>query len=204
MKMLAVAAAPGVASFELTVVVTFVSWAKAVPVAVTLTLKEHVAPAASVAPARLMALLPAVAVMVPPSQVPTNPLGVATTNPVGSTSRNASPVRVTALLGLLRTKAKLVVLPAPMLTSPKVLLRFGGLETISVAVAVFPVPKLEATVTLLTLIPSVTPATLTVIAQVAPAAIDPPLKLTLPTVATATPPHVLVKLLGDAVTTPAG
>ena len=52
---------------------------------------SQLALAASVALARLMLLEPATAVIVPPSHEPVNPLGVATTRPVGNVSVNPTP-----------------------------------------------------------------------------------------------------------------
>jgi len=67
-----------------------------IPAAVPVTFTENVQNplAARLAPARLMVLDPAVAVIVPPPQLPVSPLGVATCSPEGSVSLNAIPVRV--------------------------------------------------------------------------------------------------------------
>jgi hypothetical protein len=65
---------------------------------VTLTEKVHDALAASVAPVRLITLVPAVAVIVPPPQVPVRPLGVEITSPAGSVSLNPTPVSVVVVL----------------------------------------------------------------------------------------------------------
>src|SRR6516165_10718293 len=64
------------------------------PATVPVTLIENVqdAPAASVAPVRLVLLLPAVALMAPPPHAPVRPLGAATTSPSGNVSENATPV----------------------------------------------------------------------------------------------------------------
>ena len=61
--------------------------------AVTSTEKVQDAPAASVAPDRLMVLVPCVAVIVPPPHEPARPLGVEMISPDGSTSVNAMAVR---------------------------------------------------------------------------------------------------------------
>src|SRR5437899_1730407 len=66
----------------------------------TFTLKVHDALAANVAPARLTLPEPAVAVMVPPPQLPVRPFGVATTRPAGRLSVNATPVSATVVFGL--------------------------------------------------------------------------------------------------------
>src|SRR5262245_25034384 len=77
-------------------------------VPVTSTLKVQEAPAASVAPARLTLDEPAVAVIVPPPQLPTRPFGVATTRPAGRLSVNATPVKATVVLGLVTSKVSVV------------------------------------------------------------------------------------------------
>jgi hypothetical protein len=88
---LAVAGAPGGASFEVNVLVVLVCTPMATPV--TFTEKVHEAPAASVPPDRLMLFDPAVAVIVPAPHEPFRPFGVDTISPDGSVSVNASPVR---------------------------------------------------------------------------------------------------------------
>ena len=81
---------PGPPSFEVTALVVLFFTPALVPV--TFTLKEHIAPPASVAADRLMLPLPAVAVIVPPPQEPVSPFGVATTSPLGKASLNPTPV----------------------------------------------------------------------------------------------------------------
>jgi hypothetical protein len=66
-------------------------------VPVTLTLNVQDALDASDAPARVTVLDPAVAVIVPPPQLPVSPLGVETTRPAGSVSVTPTPVNVDAL-----------------------------------------------------------------------------------------------------------
>jgi hypothetical protein len=67
-------------------------------VPVTLTEKLHEVPAARAAPDRVTVLpLP---VMLPPPQVPVRPLGVDTTNPAGSGSVNATPLKADVVLVL--------------------------------------------------------------------------------------------------------
>src|SRR5579862_4262641 len=101
MKMVAGAAAPGRASFDVTVLVVLVSRPSAVLVAVTLTAKVQLTPGPSEAPTpgfpRLMLLLPATAVIVPASQTPVMTLGEATTSPAGSGSVKVRPVSVRTL-----------------------------------------------------------------------------------------------------------
>src|ERR1700676_3129196 len=105
------AAAPGNASTEVTVEVVLVSRPTSRETAVTLTLNVQDAPAASVAPVIVTRLLPAVAVVVPPPQLPTKPLGLDTSKPPGRT-----------------------------VTLPKLLLSVGGFATNKVSVAVPPDP----------------------------------------------------------------
>jgi hypothetical protein len=63
---------------------------------VTFTEKAHDAPAARVAPDRLMLFDPGMAVIVPPPHEPIRPLGVDTISPDGKVSVNASPVNAIA------------------------------------------------------------------------------------------------------------
>jgi hypothetical protein len=65
---------------------------------VTFTEKLHELLAASVAAERLIKLVPCVAVIVPPPQVPVRPLGVEINSPAGRASLNASPVRLSVVL----------------------------------------------------------------------------------------------------------
>jgi hypothetical protein len=102
-----VAGAPGGASFEVTVLVVLVCTPMATPV--TFTENVHEAPAASIAPDRLMLFDPATAVIVPPPQEPVTPLGVDTISPDGSISVNASPVSAIEF-GLVRVKLRAVLL----------------------------------------------------------------------------------------------
>jgi len=63
-------------------------------VPVTFTEKVHELLVAMVAPDRLMEPDPAVAVMVPPPQLPVSPLGLETTRPAGSASVKPTPERL--------------------------------------------------------------------------------------------------------------
>jgi hypothetical protein len=65
---------------------------------VTFTKNVQDALAASVAADRLTTLAPAVPVIVPPPQLPVNPLGVETTNPVGNVSVKPTPARLCVAL----------------------------------------------------------------------------------------------------------
>ena len=96
--------------------------------------------------------------IVPPPHVPDRPLGVATTNPAGNESVNATPVREVLALGFVIVKFREVVPFTPMVPTPNVLVIEGGDRTVNVAVDVLPVPPLvELTVTLLVLVPAVVP-----------------------------------------------
>src|ERR1035437_3956560 len=174
-------------------------------VPVTLTETLQLAPEASVPPARLTEPDAATAVAVPP-HVFVRAFGVATTSPAGRVSVKAMPVRLTFVFGLLMLKVRLVVPFRGMLAAPKSLVIVGGDATVSEALDVLPVPPLvDETVTLLFLMPDVVPVTFTVTVHVFPGvAIVPPVSDTLPDPATAVPPHVVVKPLGDATTRPAG
>jgi hypothetical protein len=67
-------------------------------VPVTFTENVHEVLCASVAPVRLITLVACVAVIVPPPQLPTRPLGVETTKPAGNVSLNPTPVSVVVVL----------------------------------------------------------------------------------------------------------
>jgi hypothetical protein len=65
---------------------------------VVFTEKVHEVLDARVAPTKLIAFVPAVAVIVPPPQLPTWPFGVAITSPAGKVSPKPTPVRVCVVL----------------------------------------------------------------------------------------------------------
>ena len=110
----------------------------------TFTENVHELFAGSVAPDRLIALLPCTAAIVPPSVAqlpPTNPLGVETTSPAGSVSLNATPVSgIVLALGFVRVKVKLVVPLSGIVAAPNALLIEGALKTVTLADAVLPGP----------------------------------------------------------------
>lgn len=94
-------------------------------------------------------------------------------------------------------KLRLVPPFSGMLAAPNALLIAGGPTTVMLALGVFPVPaSLELTVALLVFTPAVVPCTVAETEQLPPAAILPPLRLSivppLPTVAA--PPQLLVAL----------
>ena len=133
---LAVAALPLPPSVDVTFEVELALVPAVVPV--TLTEKVHEVLAARVAVVgvpRLIAEEPAVAVMVPPPQVPLNPLGVATTSPNGRVSVKLIPLSAVARLGLVTVKVNEVELPVKMVVAPKFLVMLGGAATVNGAVA---------------------------------------------------------------------
>ena len=98
-----------------------------------LTLKVHEAPAASVAPARLITLLPAVADTVPPPQEPVSPFGVAIFRGLGNVSEIPMLVFV-RVFGLVMVKLKLVIPVWGTVDGVNDLLSVGGAgKTVSVA-----------------------------------------------------------------------
>src|SRR6185312_2805930 len=108
---------------------------------VTFKLMVHEAFAARVPAVRLIEPDPAAAVVVP-VQVVANPLGLATCSPAGNVSLKAMPVRARAVFGLLMLKVSEVFAPTRMLAAPNALVIDGGVATVKLAEAVFPVPPL--------------------------------------------------------------
>lgn len=202
--MLAEAVPPVPPSFEVTLPVTLFLSPALVPV--TFTENVHEVFAANVAPARLITLPPAVAVMVPPPQLPVRPLGFDTTSPVGNASLNATPVKAVVVFGFWMVKLKEVKPFSGMLAAPNALLITGAAATLMLAVAVLLVPASLVAVTLLFLVPVVVPWTLRDTVQDPPAGILPPARLAddAPAVAVAVPPQVLLRLGVGATTRPAG
>lgn len=101
--------------------------------------------AASVAPARVTAKAPGVAVIVPPPHVPARPLGVETTRPAGKLSVKATPVSGEEFAtGFVSTKVSEVVPPAATLATANDFAIVGGLATDRLAEAVLPAPPLVA------------------------------------------------------------
>lgn len=202
--MLADAVPPVPPSFEVTALVVLFCWPAAVPV--TFTLKVHEVPAARLAPLRLITLVFCVAVMVPPPQLPVNPLGVEIIRPAGNVSLNPTPVSA-VVLGLLMVKLRLVEPFSGILAAPNCFWMVADATTLMDAFEVFPVPpSVEVTCTELFFIPAVVPCTLTETVQEALAANVPADRLTEddPAAAVAVPPQVLVKLGVPATTSPAG
>src|SRR5208337_557361 len=120
----AVAFPPLPPSVELTAVVVLFCIPAAT--AETLTVKLHVAPAASVAPDRLTLADPATAAIVPPPQVPVRPLGDATISPAGIVSVKPIPLKEAPVFGLESVKVREVVPFSATLATAKVLVKVGG------------------------------------------------------------------------------
>src|SRR5258707_1388733 len=163
-----------------------------------------------VAPARLMVVAPGSAVIIPPPQEPTRLLGVDITRPDGSVSVNPTPVRLTVFAaGLLMVKVSAVVPLIRMLAEPKVFAMLGGATTLTVAVAVPPVPPWVEPMlpVVLTWSPPAVPVTLTEKVQLAPPARVAPsrARLLAPDAAVMVPPPQLpASPFGVATTRPAG
>ena len=115
---------PFAASVEVTALVTLFCTPAAAPA--TFTAKVHEAPAAKLEPDRLTLFEQAAAVIVPPPQVPVNPLGVDTVSPDGRVSAKPIPLRELAEFGLDRLKVSVVVPFNATLAAPKVFAIVGG------------------------------------------------------------------------------
>src|ERR1700722_1775626 len=127
--------------------------------AVTLTAKEQLLLVAIVPPAKVTVAEPAVAVIVPAPQIPAKPFGVEITNPAGSTSVNATPVRAIDALALVIVKVSEVEPARPIEAAPKAFTMLGGVPTLKFAVAVLPVPPFVEVTALVVLVktPGVAP-----------------------------------------------
>ncbi len=115
---------PAPAVDEVTVTSLFLS-----PVVVPITSKEKEQKGSAVvrlAPFRLMVLEPAVAMIVPPKQLPIRLLGVATTNPGGRLSEKLTPSSVVPVFGLLIPKVRVVLPLVRMEAAENALLMTGG------------------------------------------------------------------------------
>ena len=168
----------------------------------------HEVLATSVAPAKLIWLVPAAAVIVPPPQEPPSPFGVLIVNPAGNVSVNPTPLRLEAVLLFCTVKVNDVDPFSGMLAAPNTLLSATGAITVSIAVEVFPVPAVvELAVTLLLATPAAIPVTFTVNVQFPLTASVAPDRLTelLPaTPVIVPPPHVPVSPFGVLTTSDAG
>jgi hypothetical protein len=190
--------------FELTALVVLFATAATLPVTVTETVQEPLAP--TLAPVRLI-LFGAKVNKDPPPQATDPP--VATVRPAGKPSVNPTPVRSVPALGLVMVKLSKVVLPTGILLAPNASAIVGGASTVRVAVLlVEPVRSLDeltAPVVLL-MTPAVVAVTFTEIVQEPPPLTPPPLRATvpLPAVAVSVPPQLLVAFGELATARPAG
>ncbi len=179
-------------------------------VPVTFMLKVHEPLAARVAPVNDVAPAPAAAVIVPPPHVPVRPFGVAITIPVGKVSANAIPVSaIVFATGFVIVKLSEVDPFSATVAAPNAFAIVGGVFTVRLALAVFPVPPfVEPTAPVVFVkLPAAAPRTLTTMVQEAPAAIVPPDKITLPEFGEAPTVPVLqapTNPFGAATTNPAG
>jgi len=133
-------------------------------VGVTFTVTAHELLAEIVPPVRLIEVLPAVAVNVPPLHVLVAPGVAATCKPDGKLSVTATPLKAVPVFGLVMVKVRVEVPLTATLVGEKALVMLGGATTVSVAVLlVAPVPPLvELTApVVLDLLPAVVPVTLT-------------------------------------------
>jgi hypothetical protein len=104
-------------------------------VPVTFTLTTHDAFAATLPPLRLVELLPALAVTVPP-QLFVTPGVLATTNPGGNESVNAKPFNATVFpAGFVIVKLRLVLPFSGIVAAPKAFAMAGGAAMVSLCKA---------------------------------------------------------------------
>ena len=132
----------------------------------TRTEKAQLEAAGRVAPDRLIVPDPGVAVIVPPSQAPVNPFGLATTSPEGSGSLNPTDDSESFGLGFTTENKSVVVSPGATDFAPKDLRSTGGSITVNEAEALFPVSNWGSPLPL-----SYAPLTLSVVLSWLPPAI---------------------------------
>jgi hypothetical protein len=171
---------------------------------VTVTLKEHVPPAATLAPLKAITPVPAVVVNVPPQRAFDD---VGTVNPAGRVSLKATPESATVALGLVMVKVNVVLFPNVILDAAKLLLMVGGATTVTVAVLdVVPAPLWVEVIAPVVLFftPAVEPVTVTLKEHEPLAARLPPLRAIspVPAVVVTVPPHC--GLDESAIVKPAG
>jgi hypothetical protein len=202
-------AVPPVPPFaEATAPVVLLSAPAAVPI--TFTVKLHEELAVKAAPDRVALLDPAVAVIVPPPQLPLKPLGVATTMPEGNVSVKPTPVSAVPALVFDTVKVNVVLPFNATLAAPNDFVMVGDPSTVTVAVLlVAPAPLwLEETApVVLAWAPAVIPTTLTPNVHDPLEAIVAPARLRLPVPAVAInvpPPQLPVKPFGVEINKPAG
>jgi len=129
--------------------------------------------AGKVAPVRLIVVVLAVAVIVPPPQLPLKPLGLNICTPAGRLSVNPTPVsgEVFAFM-IVNDRVDVLVAPTPIVEGVNDFEITGADATVKEALAVPPVPPLVELIAPVVLFftPEVVPVTLTVTVQVAPTA----------------------------------
>jgi hypothetical protein len=183
-----------------------------VVVAVTSTEKVQLELAPRVAPLNDTEVDPAVAVIVPPPQLPLSPLGVNTSRPAGKLSVNPTPVSELVFeLVIVNDSVDVLVEPTPIVDGVNDFEIDGADATVIEAFAVAPVPPLVEVIAPVVLFftPEVVPVTLTVTVQVAPTATVPFEKVTelVPAVAVtdgAPQLPLVVSPFGVPTTSPAG
>lgn len=144
-----------------------------VVVAVTSTEKVQLELAPRVAPLKLTEVDPAVAVIVPPPQLPLSPLGVNTSRPAGKLSVNPTPVSELVFeFVIVNDRVDVLVEPTPIVDGVNDFEITGADATVSEAFAVPPVPPLAEVIApvVLFLIPEVVPCTSAFTVHVAPTA----------------------------------
>src|SRR5689334_7525116 len=136
---------------------------------------------ATLPPVRLMLVPPDVADADPP-QLLVSPFGVATTNPVGSVSLNATPLSGTVFAaGFMIVNVSVLVPFTAIVVGLNAFAIDGGATTVNVSVAVFPVPPLveDTAPDVLVKAPAVPPVTFTANVQELFTAMLPPVRLML-------------------------
>jgi hypothetical protein len=129
---------PGPPSVELTALVVLFCAPAKTPVTFILKLHELLDP--SVAPAKLIKLVPCVPVIVPLPHIPLRPFGVEITNPAGRVSVNPTPDKLCVVLLFWSVKLSEVAPFNGMLAAPNALMITAGVVTVMLAFEVFPVP----------------------------------------------------------------
>jgi hypothetical protein len=148
----------------------------------------------------------AVVVSVPPHIVE---VALVTVSPVGNVSVNATPLKATVFVaGLVIVKVSEVVAFRAIIDGLNVFAIAGGATTVSVSVAVLPVPPLveDTAAEVLVKLPAVPPVTFTTTVQELFVAMLPPVRLMLvpPAVAEAVPLQLFTRPFGVAITNPVG
>jgi hypothetical protein len=199
--MLAEAVLPVPPLLDVTLPVTL--FCKPVALPVTVTLKVQVPPGAIDAPLSEIVRVAAVVVTVP---LQAAKLPLATLNPAGSTSVNATPARVVVVFELVIVKVNVVVPFSGTDAAPNALLMLGAATTVRVAEAVLPVPPLADVTLPVTLFftPAVAPVTVTLKVQVPPGAIDAPLSEIVRVAATVVTVPLQAEKLASTMLSPVG